>query len=189
HIEYTDRPRDILDLLLAPIVEAKTEFIAHLVAHDPAHADSARGRQGFETGGDVDAIAVDVPTVLDDVAEVDADAELGPPVRRHIGVARGHLALHLDRAADRVDDAHEFDQEAVAHGSDDAAAVLLDLRVGQCAAQHPQPFESALFVLAHQSRVAHHIGCQDRCQPPFYFFVHSCWGLPEGRILAFLLFS
>src|SRR6202040_906263 len=81
HIEYPDRARDVLDLLLAPVVEGETELVAHLVTHHAADADAARGRQGFEAGGDVDAITVDFPTVLDDVAEIDADAELDPPIR------------------------------------------------------------------------------------------------------------
>ena len=38
------------------------------------------------------------------------------------GVALGHLALHLDRAAHRIDDAGELDEHAVAGRLDDAAA-------------------------------------------------------------------
>ena len=50
------------------------------------------------------------------------------------GVALGHLALHLDRAAHRVDDAGELDEQPVAGGLDDAAAVLGDLGVDELAA-------------------------------------------------------
>jgi hypothetical protein len=48
---------------------------------------------------------------------------------RDRGVAGDHLALQFDRAAHRVDDAGELDEEAVAGGLDDAAAVLGDLRL------------------------------------------------------------
>ena len=54
------------------------------------------------------------------------------------GVALGHLALHLDRAAHRVDDAGELDQQAVAGGLDDAAAMLRDLGIEQFAPQRLQ---------------------------------------------------
>jgi len=47
-----------------------------------------------------------------------------------LGVAQRHLALHLDRAAHRVDDAGELDEQPVAGGFDDAPAMLLDLRIG-----------------------------------------------------------
>ena len=57
---------------------------------------------------------------------IDADAEFDAPVGRHVGVALRHSALHLDGAAHRIDDAGELDQDAVAGGLDDAAAVLGD---------------------------------------------------------------
>ena len=54
------RPGDVLDLLLAQILEAEIELVAHLVAHDPADADPARLGQRFEPRRDIDAVAVDV---------------------------------------------------------------------------------------------------------------------------------
>ena len=104
----------------------------------PADADPARLGQAFQPRRDIDAVAIDVVALDDDVAEIDADAELDarcPPARR---VALGHLALHVDRAAHRVDDAGELDQQAVASGFDDAAAMLLDLRVGKLAPEDLQ---------------------------------------------------
>ena len=98
-------------------------------------ADAARLGHAFQPRGDVDAVAEDVVALDDDVAEIDADAELDAAVLRHIGVALGHAALHLDRAAHRVDDAGELDQHAVAGGLDDAAAVLGDLGIDKLAAQ------------------------------------------------------
>ena len=50
----------------------------------------------------------------------------------------GHLALHLDRAAHRIDDAGELDQQAVAGGLDDAAAMLGDFGVDKFAPQRLQ---------------------------------------------------
>ena len=47
-------------------------------------------------------------------------------VLRRAGVALGHAALDVDGAAHGVDDAGELDQQAVAGGLDDAAAVLGD---------------------------------------------------------------
>ena len=67
----------------------------------------------------------------DDVAKVDADPKLDMPAGRHVGVAAGHSALDLDRALDRVGNALELDQHAVAGGLDDPAVVLGDRRVDQ----------------------------------------------------------
>jgi hypothetical protein len=119
-VEYANRPSNILDSLLAAVLEGEVEFVAHLVAHDPADANPARLRQGFKPRRDIDAIAENVPAVNDDVAEVDADAKLDPSPGGHRGVAHGHLALYVNRAAHRVDDAGELDEDPIAGGFDDA---------------------------------------------------------------------
>jgi hypothetical protein len=62
---------------------------------------------------------------------MDANAELDPPRRHEIGIAHGHAALHVDRAAHRVHDAGELHQDAVAGSFKDAAAFGFDRRVDQ----------------------------------------------------------
>jgi hypothetical protein len=54
--------------------------------------------------------------------------------------------LDFDRRADRVDDAREFREHAVAGRLDDAAAVLPDLRVDELAAMRLEAFEGAFLV-------------------------------------------
>ena len=137
------RPGDVLDLLRAAIREADVEPVADLVAHHPADADLAGLGQGFEAGGDVDAVAVDVALVEDHVAQIDADAELDPSSRRHVGVALGHRPLQLDGAAHRIDDARKLDEQPVAGGLDDAAPMLLDLGVRELAPDRLQRGERA----------------------------------------------
>lgn len=68
----------------------------------------------LQTGGHIRAVAVDVPPFDDDIAEVDSDARLDPPVLRLLSGALCHLPLELDRALDGVDDAGELDLNAVA---------------------------------------------------------------------------
>src|SRR5215813_12205531 len=101
----------------------------------------------------------------DDVAEIDADAEFDAALLGDTFVAHCHLALQFDRAAHRIDDAGEFDQEPVAGGLDDAAAMLSDLGLRHFAAQRRQCRVRALLVLAHQPRIASNIGRQHRRQP------------------------
>src|SRR5208283_3601428 len=161
----THRPGNVFDVLLAEILECEIELVTDLVAHDPADADSAGLGQGFEAGGDIDAVAINVALVDDDVAEVDADAELYPFVGRHVGVAPDHFALDLDGIAHRIDDAGELGQEAVAGGLDDAAPVLGDLGVAELAPYRRQRDQGAFLVGAHQPRIAGDIGRQDRRQP------------------------
>ena len=95
-----DRPGDVLDRLLAEIREGELEPGADLLAHRRGDADAAGLGQGLEARGDVDAVAEDVVALDDHVAEIDADAELDPARRRHVGVAPDHALLDLDRALD-----------------------------------------------------------------------------------------
>src|SRR5438132_503917 len=77
------------------------------------------------------------------------------PLHWDPGIAQRRLALNLDRAADRVDDAGELEEQAVARGFDDTAPMLLDLGIGQLAVERR---ESTLLVRTHQTRIARHIG-------------------------------
>ena len=160
------RPRDVLDLLFAQILEAEAELVAHLIAHDTADANSTGRRQRFEAGGDIDAVAEDVAVLADDdVAEVDADAQ-----HHRVRVltpfgARAHFALDHDGAAHRIDHAAEFDQEPVAGGLDDTAVMLLDLGVGDFAPDRFERKQGPFLVRTHQPRIGDDIGGQDRRQP------------------------
>src|SRR5262249_15151014 len=130
---------------------------AHLIADHPADADPARLRQGLETGRDVDAVAVNVLVVDDDVAEVQPDAKFDAAFCRYLGITLGHSALDLDCAAYRVDDTGELDEDAVARGLDDAAAMLLDFGIDQFAPMALQRGERAFLVDPHQPRIARDI--------------------------------
>ena len=68
----------------AGVGEGKTEFALDLqVRRFRDHHPAGRG-QAFEPRGNVDAIAVDRPVILlDDVAEIDADAEMDAAIIGH----------------------------------------------------------------------------------------------------------
>ena len=89
---------------------------------------------------------------------MDSDSKFDALLRRDCGVALDHLALDLYRAAHRVDDAAEGNQQSVAGGLDDRAAVRLDQAVDGVAAMDLQPAVSAFFIVAHEAAVAGDIG-------------------------------
>jgi hypothetical protein len=159
------RPGDILDLLLAHVLEGDCDLVAHLLMRRGADTNPARLSQGFQRGRDIHAVTEDVAMLDDNVAEVDADAKLDAALHRHPRVATYHLALNFDRAAHRVDDACKLDEKTVASGLDDPAPMLGDLRVAQFLAVGAQRSEGPLFVLAHQSRIACDIHSKDCRQP------------------------
>jgi hypothetical protein len=110
----------------------------------------------------------DVVVLDDHIAEVDADAELHPPRRRDVRVASRHPALDLGSAQDRVDDAVEFDQHAVASGLDNAAAVLCDGRIDEFDPVGLETGERPRLVDLHQPAKADHVGGKDRCKPALW---------------------
>jgi TolB-like protein len=105
---HPHRPRDILDLLLVEIVEGEVEPVAHLLVRYGTEAYPAGLGERFEPGCNVDAVAEHVAILDDDVTDIDAHAKFDAALVRYFGVAGDHLALHLDRAAHRVDDAGEL---------------------------------------------------------------------------------
>ena len=116
-----------------------------------------------------------------DVAEIDAHAKFDAALGRCGGVAGDHLLLHLDSAAHRVDNAGKLDEEAVAGSLDDAPPMLGDLGIGEFTADRAQRRERALFVRAHQPRIAGDIDRQDRRQTPLDpLFAHLARPVPQG---------
>ena len=166
HPPGLDRLGDVLDPLPTHRGESELKPLVQLLAHLARDADPARLGQAFEAGGDVDAVAVDVLALDDHVAQVHADPETDALRLRHVPLATGHALLDGDRAGDRVHDAGELDQGAIAHQLDDPAAVLGDQRVDELPPMRLQALERAGLVALHERRVADHVRRQDGGQPP-----------------------
>ena len=126
----------------------------------------------MQAGRDVDAIAVDVLAVDDDVADVDADPVEDLPVLGHASVALPHGALELDREANRIHDAAEFHQGAVAHELDGAAAILRGFRGDEQLVMCLERRQGAGLVPAHEAAVADHVGRKDGRQPALLARLH-----------------
>ena len=158
-----DRFGDVLELGRAEIGDREIEPPLDLPIGVLGKTDRARLRDAFQPRGDIDAVAHQIAVaLLDDVAEVNADAELDAPLGRQAGVALDHAVLHLDRAAHGVDDAAELDDRAVAGALDDAAVMDGDGGIDEIAAQGPEARERAILVRAREPAVADDVRDQDR---------------------------
>ena len=80
------------------------------------------------------------------------------------GVALGHGLLDRDRALDRIHDAGELGEDAVAGRVDDAAAVLADHRQDDRLVRL-EVADGRVFVSAHERAVAGDVGGEDGGQP------------------------
>ena len=153
-----DRLGDVLELGLAEIADREIEPAFDLAIGVLGKADRARLGDALDPRGDVDAVAHQVAVaLLDDIAEMNADAKLDALVERDAGVALDHGVLHFEGAAHRVDDAAELDDAAVAGALDDAAMMHGDCRIDQIAAQRAQPRQRSIFVRAGEPAIADHI--------------------------------
>src|SRR5262249_15558468 len=162
-----DRPRDVLDALLAEIFEPRVEPAADLLAHRGGDTDAAGVGERLQPGGDVDAIAKNVVAVDDHIAEIDADTKLYRARRREVRIAPPHPCLDLAGTLDRADHALELDQQPVARGLDDAPAMPGDRRIDQLQAMGLEPRQRARLVYLHEPAVADHIGGKNRNELTF----------------------
>src|SRR5439155_16636135 len=80
---HPQRTSYVLNPLLPRILEREIELVAHLVAYEAIDANPAGFGQRLESRRNVNTIAVDVATVLDDVAEINPHTELDAPLLRH----------------------------------------------------------------------------------------------------------
>jgi hypothetical protein len=109
--------------------------------------DTARISNAFKARGNVDAVATRVfrlsahqvaIALLDHVAQMDADAELDATL--------DHAILHLDCAANGIDDASELYEDAVTRPLDDAAVMHGDGGIDQIASQRSEAGKCPLLV-------------------------------------------
>ena len=158
-----DRLGDVLELGRAEIGDREIEPPLDLPIGVLGQTDRAGLGDAFQSRGDIDAVAHQVAVaLLDDVAEMNADAELDAALGRQAGVALDQALLHFDGAAHGVDHAAELDENAVAGALDDAPMVRVDGGIDQIAAQPPEPRQGAILVRAGEPAVADHIRDQNR---------------------------
>ena len=158
-----DRLGDVLELHCTEIVDRKIEPRLDLPVGVLGETDTARLANAFQARGDIDAVTHQIAVaLLDDVAQMDTDAELDAAFGRQAGIALDHGILHFDGAAHGVDDAAELDEASVAGALDHAAIVHGDGRIDQIAAQRPQPRQDAILVGTGETAVADHVRDQDR---------------------------
>jgi hypothetical protein len=95
------------------------------------------------------------------VAKVDADAQVNALPIRVRSVPLGHRLLQRDGAGYGLHRTWELHQDAVAFDPDDPACMLLDLRPHDVAQYMLQTPPRPDLVLSSEAAIAHHIGKQD----------------------------
>ena len=124
-----DRPGDILQSLLARVLNLERHLIARVIEDCLRDADTAGFGNGLKPCRDVDAVPKDVMRLDDYVADVDAHTERNAPVFSIIHCKFMDTVLELHRSSNRLDRARKLRQEPVAGILHDVAAVFCDYRL------------------------------------------------------------
>ena len=83
------RVGNVLYRPLALVLEARRHLAANGRPHRVGNRDAARLGQPLQPRGDIHPVAIDRAVgLLDDIAEMNADAEAHPPVVGDVGAAR-----------------------------------------------------------------------------------------------------
>ena len=163
HLVGAHRPRDVLEDLLPEIDELFFDLVANLPIGILRYANPANLANAFQARGDIDAVAHQIAVaLLDDIAQMNADAKFDAALRRKTGIALDHAALHFDGAAHGVDDAAKLDDGSIARALDHAPVMHGDGRIDHVATERAKPRQGAILIRSDEAAVAHHVRDQDR---------------------------
>jgi hypothetical protein len=165
HAVCADQLIDVLDLLIAQIDKDLLNLSVNLLEYGAGDQNAARLRHLLEARRDVDAITMNVISVYDHVAKIDADTKDDHTLVRHLGVTHCHALLKCDSAFDGVDRACELDEQAIAHHLHQPSVMLGNRRVNQFGTMGSQRTVCSNLIHAHESAVAGHVRAQDRGEP------------------------
>jgi hypothetical protein len=133
--------------LLTAIDKTLGDLVSHLLIGGVREEDSAWIGNPFHARGDIDTVAHQVAiALLDDIAQVDADAKFNAPLGRHPGIALVHAVLYLDSAPHGVDHAAKFDKRAISRPLHNAAVVYGYCWIDQVASKRPQARQRTILI-------------------------------------------
>src|SRR5919106_2851114 len=161
-------PIDVLEHLLAHVLESEIESVADVISDGCRDRDPTRFRYAFQPRRQIDAVTVDVFGLDDHVPEVDAHAKLYPAVLRHTRIALSHPPLDRGRAGHSIHDAWKPRQKPVARVLHDAPLILGDFGVDQFPSVRFPCGMSARLVQAHEPSIGHNICGEDGGQTPVH---------------------
>src|SRR5260370_7477369 len=147
---------DVLNRLLSHVLETEAQLVAHLIMDVAGYQDSPWLGERLQPGRYVDAVAINVILVADDVANIDTNAELDASCSRHVDIALSHAALNIDRTSYGVHDTYKLNQHPVAGRLDDPSPMLGYLRIDEFLAVCLQLPKRAFLIVAHQPPLAPH---------------------------------
>jgi hypothetical protein len=159
------RRGDVLHGVLALVLEPASAPLAQRAAHRLGHRDATRLGQRLKARSDVHPVPVHRAVgLLDDVPQMNPDAKSHSTVFIAVNGRGRKLLLNREGCADRTSSGVEHCKHRVTCGVDDMPAVISDALLEHFACRI-QRGKSRALVSGHQTRVAGHVGGNNRHQP------------------------
>ncbi|KSV77169.1 hypothetical protein N182_23970 [Sinorhizobium sp. GL2] len=152
---------DVFQGFRPEIIEAERDLPLDLVVDRRGQVDGAWVGKALQPCGDVDAIAIKVVAIYQDIAEIDSDAQDDMTRFGQGSICGLHFPLQLDRSGQGIDRAWKLKEHTVTHQFDDAAAMRAYDRLENCRPTLLQRCERGDFILLHQSGVANNVRDDD----------------------------
>ena len=150
--------RDVLQLRRAEIIDLQRDLAGGVLADAGGNADATRLGQRLQPRRDDHAIAQQIVALCHYLALMHADAQ---PQAVGLGA---QLLLDGDGAAQCLHGAGEGDEEAIAGGLEQPAAMRGRDRLDEVGAQRAHARQRGRLVRSDHRRIADNIGCQDAGQ-------------------------
>ena len=132
------------------------------------NVDPACIRECFNAGRDIDAFPVNVPPVIDDVAEVYPHTKLQCVGRQSL--------LECYRTLNGILGRRKLDEETIAGEFDDPSAVIAHDRVYNAIPGCFPRSNSTVGILLHQPCIARHISSENGSEPALYGLIRHLPG-------------
>jgi hypothetical protein len=143
--------------LNAEILEAQAGFVLHIVESHIRDKYGARFRNPFKTGGDIDAVAIEVAALHHDIPEINAYAKHDLTITGKTGVGGGHRLLQLEGAPHGVDRTAKFDEHAITSYLENPPLVVGYEWFEHSLASRLEYGKRARLILTHEPAVTDHI--------------------------------
>ena len=153
---------DVLDLAVPERLVAAYDLVLDLLVDRTRDIDLTGLGNALDACGDVDAVAVDIIRLYDDVAEIDANPVFEPRMLRKRGVAADQILLDDDAASNGLDGAIENGDEAIARRLHQRAMVLDDAGLDDIPFDPLDASMRSLLVVLHDATVRGDITDDDR---------------------------
>jgi hypothetical protein len=156
---------DILDQLLAQILEDQSPAMTQVIAHAPRDADLATVNQAFEPCGHINPVTEQVALLDHNVTDIDADPEAHSARFRFTRIGTLKRCLDFDRAVNRLKNAGKLSEHAVAGRVRNSTSITRYQLIDK-SPTNGQSYHRCFLVAVHKATVALDISGENCHQTP-----------------------